>query len=144
MCLWRDYLSSVGRWICWTEELSQCKDLNGCVGRPTAYAIRSPFASDERIVGCPRCVVGEAAQIASAGIVSLRWVELKMFVRDLIDISFAKGFKSKERFEGLLTWSSFITSSRCLNVGLRQIASALSLLILRTLFLFYSAHIVFL
>jgi hypothetical protein len=33
--------------------------------RPTAYAIRSPFGSDERGVGCPRVVEGEAAQIAS-------------------------------------------------------------------------------
>ena len=31
----------------------------------TAYAIRSPFESEESIVGEPRVVVGEAAQIAS-------------------------------------------------------------------------------
>jgi len=31
----------------------------------TAYAIRSPFGSAERGVGCPRVVVGEAAQMAS-------------------------------------------------------------------------------
>jgi hypothetical protein len=38
--------------------------------QPTAYAIRSPLGSDERGVGCPRVVEGEAAQMAS-GRVSL-------------------------------------------------------------------------
>lgn len=32
---------------------------------PDAYAIRSPFGSAERGVGCPRVVVGEAAHMAS-------------------------------------------------------------------------------
>lgn len=32
----------------------------------TAYAIRSPLGSDDRGVGCPRVVVGAAAQMASA------------------------------------------------------------------------------
>jgi hypothetical protein len=36
----------------------------------TAYAIRSPLGSDERGVGCPRVVVGDAAQMAS-GMVSI-------------------------------------------------------------------------
>lgn len=34
-------------------------------GQRTAYAIRSPLGSDERGVGCPRVVVGDAAQMAS-------------------------------------------------------------------------------
>lgn len=34
----------------------------------TAYAIRSPLGSDERGVGCPRVVVGDAAQTASAAV----------------------------------------------------------------------------
>lgn len=31
----------------------------------TAYAIRSPLGSEESGVGCPRVVVGDAAQMAS-------------------------------------------------------------------------------
>lgn len=34
-------------------------------GVHTAYAIRSPLGSEERGVGCPRVVVGAAAQMAS-------------------------------------------------------------------------------
>jgi hypothetical protein len=37
----------------------------------TAYAMRSPLGSDERGVGCPRVVVGEAAQMASVRVVSV-------------------------------------------------------------------------
>jgi hypothetical protein len=35
----------------------------------TAYAMRSPFASEERVVGWPRVVVGDAAQMASVFLV---------------------------------------------------------------------------
>lgn len=44
----------------------------------TAYATRSPFASDERIVGCPRVVVGEAAHTASFETVSAGNVEMSL------------------------------------------------------------------
>ena len=39
--------------------------LNVALHPHTAYAIRSPFGSDDRGVGCPRVVVGAAAQMAS-------------------------------------------------------------------------------
>jgi hypothetical protein len=39
---------------------------DGTSSRLTAYAIRSPLGSEESGVGCPRVVVGDAAQIASA------------------------------------------------------------------------------
>lgn len=38
-----------------------------CVGVHTAYASRSPLGSEESGVGCPRVVVGDAAQMASVG-----------------------------------------------------------------------------
>jgi hypothetical protein len=40
-------------------------EVGGLGSSCTAYAIRSPLGSDERGVGCPRVVEGEAAQIAS-------------------------------------------------------------------------------
>jgi hypothetical protein len=60
----KDGFAGLKDWVSVQFE-SDCDDIL------TAYAIRSPFASDERIVGCPRVVVGEAAQIASIGFVSL-------------------------------------------------------------------------
>jgi hypothetical protein len=41
----------------------------------TAYAIRSPFGSVDRIVGCPRFVVGDAAQIASITLLGLTTID---------------------------------------------------------------------
>ena len=49
-------------------------------GSSTAYAMRSPFASEESGVGWPRVVLGDAAQMASvfclAGLTSVVWHEI--------------------------------------------------------------------
>jgi hypothetical protein len=36
-----------------------------CMLGRTAYAMRPPFASEDRGVGCPRVVLGDGAQMAS-------------------------------------------------------------------------------